>query len=365
MAPAENPNPRSLCLRPLEYADNQAVRDFNNRLQSSGTEVPFLLPEWSAERCSHPKQPWLLLAGNDIRGGVLLTQHRARIGSDEQIAVNIQAPLTEAVINPQFASLSVGLFREIQRRFTFAYAVGMGGLDKPMPRLLKALKWQVDLTPFRFVPLNVGRVATSVKAIRDRIPPLLMPFTELAGTLVTPLFRQVLSIRGARDLGVVSKAEESTAAVAVAWAAMSRSINFGLTRDINAAAALYAVNENEIVLQRRSDPRCVAVVRIRHLDTRSPFAGLTVATVLELLAPNEREVGLLSRQVLGYLARCDVDIAVTNISNAAHVRSLDGSGWLRGPSNYVLALSPAMASAGVTADTSYVTRTDGDGRLNL
>jgi hypothetical protein len=356
---------QTICLRPQLPDDIERVRAFNGRLVASGKPVPFLLAESVGGETTNPKQPWVLLAGDTVRGGVLLTQHRALVGGTEQRVVNIQAPITEGVTDPRFASLSVGLFREIQRQFGEAYAVGMGEIDRPLPRVLKALRWQVELAPFRFVPLQVGKVIRSIGAIRSRIPSALQPLAVAGGTLVSPLYRQLLKYRTNSALEVIVSEDDSVNAVADGWSSMAGSIGFSLVRDARESAALFSASQGETVLRSRGDRGSVAVIRTRRLEAPSAFSGLTVVTVLELLASDEERLATLSRQLLAYLARQPVDLVVTNISAVNHIVALDRSGWVRGPSNYVVALSPGLIAAGANVSTSYVTRTDGDGRLNL
>jgi len=53
------------------------------------------------------------------------------------------------------------------------------------------------------------------------------------------------------------------------------------------------------------------------------------------------------------------------VTDARTVQILDETGWLAAPSNYVVALSRSFEREGVLISSSHVSRTDGDGRLNL
>ena len=62
-----------------------------------------------------------------------------------------------------------------------------------------------------------------------------------------------------------------------------------------------------------------------------------------------------------------VDLIVSNQLHAAWSRALLESGFRTGPSNYLFALSPALAEAagGANHDQFHINRGDGDGPIHL
>jgi len=64
-----------------------------------------------------------------------------------------------------------------------------------------------------------------------------------------------------------------------------------------------------------------------------------------------------------------VDLIVTNQSHGAWTAACDAAGYLRGPSNFLLATSPALTKllvqTQVADDEIYLTRGDGDGPIHL
>jgi hypothetical protein len=364
MAQADvRPSGSRFVLRPQESADAAAVLAFNQRLMASGRAVPFLLNERGADDGARVGTHYLLTQDDVVRGGVLAVKHSATVAGKPRSVMNIQSPLTEAVADQRYATLSVWMFRELQRQFGFVYAVGMGGIDRPLPRLLASLKWRVELVPFRFVPLRPDRVA-SMPTVLARIPaPLRPPAVHLTRLLGAP-YRALLRLRSS---GRLHTDDPSKAApfMDAAWAGVSPLIAFGIDRVTADQPRLFSGANAEEMLRVHGIDDAFAVVRTRVLGSASPFAGMRVATLLELVAPSVKARQALSRQVIACLADRDVDIAVGNFSLPEVLSALDGTGWLRGPSNYVAALSPAFEAAGVSVSTSYITRTDGDGRLNL
>jgi hypothetical protein len=97
----------------------------------------------------------------------------------------------------------------------------------------------------------------------------------------------------------------------------------------------------------------------------SHFGNLRVATVLDAVALPEATVPLVS-QLRRLLARDGADLIVTNQSHTHWIDAFKNAGFLGGPSNYLLAISPALSNAiGDRSARIHVTRGDGDGRIHL
>ena len=97
------------------------------------------------------------------------------------------------------------------------------------------------------------------------------------------------------------------------------------------------------------------------------FGDLTVATILDCAAPAEA-AAMVSCLVSAEIETSGADLVVTNQSHTMWQRAFRESGFLAGPSNYLLATSKPLsqdilAAGGV--DRIHVTRGDGDGRIHL
>jgi hypothetical protein len=72
------------------------------------------------------------------------------------------------------------------------------------------------------------------------------------------------------------------------------------------------------------------------------------------------------RAAAGLLERRGVDLVISNQMHGAWGTALAESGFRAGPSNFLLALSPALAAqAGVRQDLFHFNRGDGDGPIHL
>ena len=101
------------------------------------------------------------------------------------------------------------------------------------------------------------------------------------------------------------------------------------------------------------------------------FGDMRVGTIVDCLGPPESAPAIV-RAAAGLLERRGVDLIVSNQLHAAWSRALLESGFRTGPSNYLLALSPAFAQAVGQAGyppgppvNFHINRGDGDGPIHL
>src|ERR1019366_4302358 len=101
-----------------------------------------------------------------------------------------------------------------------------------------------------------------------------------------------------------------------------------------------------------SDPRCLrvrtaggwAVLLDTQMQGHKQFGDMRVGTIVDCLAPPEC-AGAVIRAAAGLLEQRGVDLIVSNQLHGAWSGALVESGFRSGPSNYLLALSPALAEA--------------------
>jgi hypothetical protein len=98
------------------------------------------------------------------------------------------------------------------------------------------------------------------------------------------------------------------------------------------------------------------------------FGNLNVGTILDCVAAADSRTAAIS-QTANLLARLGADIVLTNHAHGSLQQACLQAGFRQGPSNYVLAASPRLVTAiggsPVACGQIYLTRADGDGRINL
>ena len=111
-----------------------------------------------------------------------------------------------------------------------------------------------------------------------------------------------------------------------------------------------------------------AVLLDTQMSSHKQFGDMRVRTIVDCLARPWRETALIS-SVAEFLSDRGVDLIVSNQSHAAYRRALKQSGFMAGPSNFILAVSPKLASQFSEFDQCFQSfhfnHGDGDGPIHL
>ena len=98
------------------------------------------------------------------------------------------------------------------------------------------------------------------------------------------------------------------------------------------------------------------------------FGGMRVGSIVDCLAEPE-DAGVAVQHSSWFLEQRGVDLIVSNQTSAAWGKAFLTAGYLRGPTNFILGLSPMLAAKLEPLETSreniHMNRGDGDGPINL
>src|SRR5262245_54449660 len=111
---------------------------FNARLRGGGADSPVVLSESPhAADSSLPvyTEARVLVDGTHIRGGYLLQWRNASIRGQQRRICALQSPVSEGIVDRKYALAGPMLLRHALTVNPLLYAVGMGGADRPLPRL--------------------------------------------------------------------------------------------------------------------------------------------------------------------------------------------------------------------------------------
>ncbi len=181
-----------------------AVRAFNARMEAHGVGREFLLPEQApppqAELPIRHDQ-MLLVDGCEVRGGYLPQIQEFRIAGRTVEALGYQVPLSEGIIDKKFAPVGMVLIKHALRTTPYIYTVGMGGIDTPLPRLLKGLRWYVKLAPFLFRVQHAPAFLRQIQLLRTsrfrRYGAALLAFSGAGALAISTLQRRAWRARSA------------------------------------------------------------------------------------------------------------------------------------------------------------------------
>ena len=368
-----------------QYCDElvPAVRAFNRRLDAAGVESGYRLgavpdPVQPYGDTDVYKTTFLAVDGPNVRGSITLQHQPFVVAGIPRQAVNIQLPLSEGLGDKRYAFIGMWLIKNVVQRHPFCFAVGMGGLSQPLPKLLLALHWDVRPVPFFFYVHRVQRFLRGMPRIRSgRLRRLAADAAAYSGVgwFGLRLLERIRSrrTRAAVQLPLTMNPEYHWGPWAdELWKSAFQNASAIGVRSGETLPTLYPPGDRYLLFRLAGQGRTVGWVVL--LNTRmkgnSYFGDLRVGTILDALCiPGYEDAAAYAiRRVLD---RLDVDVSICNHAHASWQAALHASGYRSGPSNYLLAMSKQLSDAvlGCADHTGHerihLTRGDGDGRIHL
>jgi hypothetical protein len=352
-----------------------AARAFNLRMTEGHAASDFLLPDnLEAPRTagSDPIQwtRYVVLDNEFVRGGLLAMEQPGWLNGQPTRTINFQSPLSESIVDPRYSMVAMQMVKFMQKQADAVFMVGMGAIDRPLPKLLIASGWSVRPVPFLFRVHHAGSF-----------------FRELQLFKASPLRRFAAQAARFSGLGAMALAYKQRQKPVVnhtirrvdswgdwaeeIWQSCRQHCSFAVARDRRTLESLYPIRDSRtiiFVVERKNQPVGWSVCFNSQLESHRYFGDLRVGSILDCLAaPDARAAAaiLTDRE----MARQEADLVFLNHSHAAWIDAFHSAGFLSGPSNYMLAMSKKLTDA-VRVTTNgesrvHVTRGDGDGRIHL
>ena len=359
----------------------RAVAELNERLESVPPDVPHYFPtrpspKWSREAgaASGVYQDYLVAAHDDVvRGGYVLKWQQFDVGSIRETIGNLQLPLSEGLVDRRFALVGIEILRDAAQRAEKLYALGMGGLDRSLPRLLKSLGWQLIPVPMRVRVVRPARVLRTArylrKTLRRRLACDLLASSGV-GWLAAHAY-QLWRTKGGRPRASASEVGEFGAWADAIWEAGAAQRVFGAVRGASALNHLYPSCEDRFTRLRvdiGGKAAGWALLTNRAQTQHRLFGSLKLGAIVDCAARPGAERAVI-QEATAWLARNGADLIVTNQAHAAWLQALDDSGYLAVPTNFIFAASPRLVeSISACPDWTnqlHINRGDGDGPINL
>lgn len=353
-----------------------AVEAFNRRLDAAGVDRAFRLGNAAPappRAGAVTKDMFVALDGDEVRGAIMVQRQPFRVAGVRHEVANIQLPLSEGLHDKRYAFVGMWLIRSVLERHPLSFAVGMGGLSHALPKLLHAMRWRVEPVPFHFKAHDVGHVLKELPRLRTS--PLRRAVLDLAaatgaGWLGTRLLALRSRVRRRAVDTLAAHIEPAWGAWADdVWNAAAAAASVIGERDRATLEALYPSGDRHRILRLEHGERTIGWAAVLHtrMSDSTHFGNLHVGTLLDALCePGYEAAAAVAAD--DALRRLGVDIVVCNHAHRVWQDALRTAGCFTGPSNYLLATSPALTreveAAGGWARV-HVTRGDGDGRIHL
>ena len=356
------------------------VQAFNRRMLAGGLDPLLAFPE--NPELDYPKRPgaaiwqqaFLALDEGQVRGAYYFTNERYAVNGSVSWIAHYRHPISEVLINKAYRGLGSVLLQDAKTRQPDLFCSGYGGIGSPVSRMLRADGWSEVSTPFWFQVIRPAVFLRNIAALRTS--PARRVALDLAAVsgLGALAIRSIHGIKGLRS----QRANVSSEVVAEfgpwadeLWEANLRQHMLAFVRD-SAGLNLHYPPDNSrfqrIAVVSGSRRVGWAVTLDKQMSGNSYFGDMRVGTIVDCLAAPGYE-GTVVRMATERLREAGVDIVVSNQSAASWCDAFSRAGFLSGPSNYPLAVSPALAQKldpfAANRPRYHIVRGDGAGASRL
>jgi hypothetical protein len=365
-----------IVIEPYQKQHESAVEAFNLRLRAA-TSDPDLVFYKRAEPAWLPQIPesslynrfFVALEDGVVRGAYALKYENFYVSGSEYSVACYHHPLSEGIINRSYASVGGLLLRDALRREPMLYALGMGGYDRPLPKMLRALGWTLYDVPFFFKVLHPYRFLREMEAIRKSVwKRLLMDAGAFSGTGWAAI-KAVQSLKKLRllrpDSVTAEEVKDFSGWTEPLWLEAKDDYRMTPVRDSQVLARLYPSDDTHLTklcVKRQGGPIGWAVVGERRKDAK--YGAMRVGSLVDCWA-HPQDARLIVRAAVSALEQKGMDLIVTNQSHHAWGRAVEQSGFFRAGSNFIFAasrkLSALLGPLDLVLPASHVTRANGDG----
>ena len=350
------------------------VSAFNRRLSEGGISPDFHLPDRVRPPASSAVNSdcYVALDGEVVRGGYLAQWRQFLVAGDTLRLGDFQLPVSEGIVEKRFAAVGMMLLRHALGLHPYWYTVGMGGLDQPLPRLLKASGWYLRLAPFLFRVNHASRFCQEIRALRTSTARK-MALDLLAATGLAALACRGLQWRSLRSPGRQWDVDLPTSYEGWAdrlWDGAKDGYSLCAERDALILGHSYPLGPlyHCVRIRRGGTAVAWAIICVSELEDNAYFGGLRLGIVLDCFGEPEAAPAA-AFHAARILDEMGAELCATNQTACAWLDAFRRAGFLDGPSNYGVSLSKAVVEKlSVALDwekTMHVTRGDGDGRVNL
>ncbi len=366
-------------IAPYSEKDIPAVKEFNRRLQAAGAPEDFAFSEthvshWLPPNGNPPvyNEFFLALENGVMRGAYALKHQEFWLYGEKRPLIYYHHPVAEGIVDKKYAPVGPYMLMHVLRAHPRLFALGMGGYDRPLARMLTALKWENCAIPFYFRVNHPARFLREMRPLRQsaakRAMAELAAFTG-AGWLGLRTLHAIIGFEGLRAVTDVTVVDEFQDWADEVWEQCGAAYALVAVRDARSLQALYpAVNRNFIRLKIASGGRIVGWAVAADVQKRGHphYGDLRVGTILDGMA-RPAHAKLVIAAATRLLLDRGVDLITSNQSHEAWQQALKSCGFLKGPSNFIFATSKKLSvminPLEEVVPRSHINRGDGDNLL--
>jgi len=351
-----------ICLEESRPDLETAIRAYNGRIDAAGISKNMRLPEprtfeFLPNTAGHKLYEDYYLATEDgaVRGGYLMTSQEALVAGESLTVAETPEISSEAVLDRKYNLLVIRLIRHALARRELQLQLGVG---PDLTRIFEALKWRTLTIPLYLRVGNGFEFARQVRPLRKaRIGALAMDTLAYSGAAWAGA-RAVNALLGISAPRRAVEAEEIDRFGGWAddlWDELKGDYSLIATRDQDVLNVLYPARDGQFTrlkVTRGGRPVGWAVVSHAVMPDNQFTGNMRVGIIRDCLARPQHAAGVIWKAT-ETLMRKGVDVLVSNQSHPIWRAALRRSGFVRGPSNLVVAMSPELNGKLAAADPRF------------
>ena len=369
----------AIAIRPYTEDRIPAVKAFNQRLTVGGIAPEFHFPESNVPHWL-PKQEgrgiyqgyYLALEEDNVRGAFILKFQDFMLGGETLPIVYYHLPVSEGIVSKAYASVGVTMLRSAFKMQPRLFALGMGGFDRPLPTMLKAMGWSLSAVPFFFFVNHPAAFLRQIAPLRQSLARRVLAGLAAA---TGAGWVGIKTLHRLRRKGTISNLNTEPIESFGPWADdLWKQIGsrYAMIADRRSETLniLYPSDKSFLPLQvlRGSEILGWALLLDTQMQNNRYFGNLRVGTIADAFSAPENAAAVV-QEATRFLQQRGVDLVIANHSHQAWRNGFQNCGYLRGPSNFIFAAAKPLAEKLIPFESKqhevYFMRGDGDGPVNL
>jgi hypothetical protein len=366
----------AIVVQPYLPEHEPAVAEFNQRLQAGGAEKDLVFyeratPRWlPADGSPIFNQYFVATENGAVRGGYALKWQDFWFADGHVRSIGYyHHPLSEGIVNKAYAIVGTLLLRDAMQRAPLLYCLGMGGYDRPLPKMLIGLGWNHFAVPFYFRVVNAFRFLREMQPLRSsrrrKLAADVAAFSG-AGTLGLKARSLLASVRAPTVAPFeVAEVSEYGAWTDALWSDAKTSCSMTAVRDGSALQRLYPADQQHLTrlrISRNGADLGWAVVGERRKDAK--YGKLRVGSIVDCWASAGNALAVVGA-AYDKLEATGMNLIVSNQSHRDWRAAFEASGFMSSESNFIFAASKKLSALLQPFDELklrlHFTRADGDG----
>ena len=313
--------------------------------------------------------------GSSVVGGYIIKHQEFSFKETTRSIGFLQLPLSEGIVNKDYGLVGVLVLADALRLLPVMYALGMGSYDEPIVKVLQAMGCSTYSVPLYFKVNHPWGFFRNIQALRkSKLRRLLMDAMAMSG----------LGWAGIKILqNLYTKKRFGNTTIVAEQVDRFSDWSNELWHRCKGEYAMIAVRDSVTlnILYPKEKPRFIrlkvlegnktigwSVVLDSQMRNHNYFANIRVGSIVDCLALPENAASVI-RTATKYLEARGVDLILSNQANRSWCLALKESGYVRGPSNYILATSKKLTEFLDPFDANktdiHINRGDGDGPIHL